>query len=344
MAKKAGSEDPRMSPTGTPAAATPGDNAVVTEGSFLQAVKEITAATLLVKEQNERRKTLRKKWKASGISLGALDAVVRLAEWDRGEIREHFSVERQYAGWLGLPVEGRQANLFKDLSDDQIQAKEWHARGRTASRTGKAGRPPEECPPEFHQDFMRGFNDEDEGAWADSEKPDEKEQPKQWAGFPDEESEWSDDQVREFNTWFEGLGGNFDGVFVGHVAVRKAFNRLVAAHTPKPGDADAAPPAPQLKEPDWSKFDPDPANWFAVQKQEFQAWYDSLPAGETVRMSHPGVRLAFKAAQADEVAAGGEVADDAPVLADESQPLPEDDPPILPKARGAKAKAGQAVH
>jgi hypothetical protein len=344
MAKTVGSDaDPRM--PASPGAGGSGTNAVVTEGSFLQAVKEVGAATLKVKLANEERKTVRKRWKASGIALGPLDAMVKMAEWDRGEIRDHFSVEKQYATWLGLPVEGRQAEMFKGLADDEIQAKEWFATGRTASRTGKPPRAPEECPPEFHQAFMRGYNEEDEAAWSDSEKQDQQEAPTDiWAGYPDQPDDWSDAQRTEFERWFASLTqAQRMETQIGHVGVRKEFQRLMVAQTPKPGDADHVDPTKSADhgQPDWAKFSDDPDEWFAEQKRTFAQWFEGLPASAVVRISHPGVLKAFRTARDGEIAEGGDRATEAPTL-DEDSPLPGEAAPAKGKGKGKPAPA--AVH
>jgi hypothetical protein len=265
MAKKVGSDspDPKMT---TPGATVLSDNAVVTEGSFLTAVKEITQATLKVKLANEDRKAIRKKWKASGIVLGPLDTMVKMAEWNRGEVRDHFSVEKQYASWLGLPVEGRQTDAFKGLSDDQIQAKEWNAAGRTASRTGKPARPPEECPEEFHQAFMRGYNDEDEAAWGESETQDAKEPPPAapeasvgaqpppaqndlpehgWKGFADDPEDWLDSQWADFRAWYESLPAGAV-LTIDHVGAKAAFQVLLKEERDALEPDDAGADLPRL--------------------------------------------------------------------------------------------------
>lgn len=141
----------------------------VTSSTFLEAVREIAKVNAEARSINEKRKGIRKKWKAEGIELGLLDAALKMAEWDRAEVRAHFDVGRRYAEWLGLPV-GHQPDMFKSMGDDEIQKREWFALGQVASRLGKPAKAPEECPPEYIQDFMRGFADEDEHAWSDAEK------------------------------------------------------------------------------------------------------------------------------------------------------------------------------
>lgn len=143
----------------------------VTSATFLEAVREIAKVNAEMRSLNERRKGIRKKWKAEGLELGILDATLKMAEWDRAEVRDHFDNARRYAEWLGLPV-GVQADLFKGLGDDEVQKTEWRALGRVASNLGRAAKPPEECPPEYRQSWMQGFNDEDEAAWTEAEKAD----------------------------------------------------------------------------------------------------------------------------------------------------------------------------
>lgn len=312
MAKKVGSEDTSAAPR--PAAEV--HNIVVTEESFLNAVKEISLKRAAVESANTSLKQTRKKWKASGIELGALDRAVKMAEWSRGEVRDAFDIERRYARWLGLPVEGRQPTLFKGMKDEEIQRREWHALGRTFSRTGKPGRPPEEVPEEFHQAFMRGYNEEDEAAWSDSEAPDVQESGDQPVTQP-------------------------GGVFV----VQKG--REVA-----PGDpaATAEPPVVGVDDqPDWSAFAHDPADWNGTLEEDFRRWYDSLLAGQVVRISHPGILKAFRAARDDEMREEGQVVaermEDAPRLDGETWPPAE--PPLPPAAAPAakgKGKGGKGLH
>lgn len=172
MAKKLGSgADDNVVPINPNAEARREQQGNVTQETFIEAVREIAKVNAEMKALNERRKGIRKKWKAEGLELGILDATIKMAEWDRAEVRAHFDNARRYADWLGLPV-GMQADLFQSLGADEVQKKEWAALGRVASRLGKSAKPPEECPAEYHQDWMRGFADEDEDAWTEAEKHD----------------------------------------------------------------------------------------------------------------------------------------------------------------------------
>lgn len=141
----------------------------VTHTTFLAAVREIAKVNAEARAVNEKRKGIRKKWKAEGLELGILDATIKMAEWDRAEVRAHFDNGRKYAEWLGLPI-GSQPDLFARKGEDAIQKGEWYALGKVASRLGKAAKPPEECPAEYHQAYMAGFNNEDESAWTEAEQ------------------------------------------------------------------------------------------------------------------------------------------------------------------------------
>lgn len=169
MAKKLGSgNDDNVIPLNPNAEARRELAGNVTRDTFLECVREIAAINAEMKALNERRKSIRKKWKSNGIELGVADATIKMAEWDRSEVREHFDTARRYADWLGLPI-GAQPDLFAK-GDDAVQRKEWYAMGRVASNLGRPAKAPEECPPEYQQAFMAGFNDEDEEQWTQAEK------------------------------------------------------------------------------------------------------------------------------------------------------------------------------
>lgn len=173
MARKLGSDDDsKVVPINPNAEVRREQASNLTSGTFLEAVREIAKINGEVRALNERRKSVRKKWKSEGIELGILDATIKMAEWDRAEVRAHFDNARRYAEWLGLPI-GVQADLFAKLGEDQVQKKEWFALGAVASRLGRSPRDiPEECPPEYKQHWLAGFNGEDEKAWTEAEVAD----------------------------------------------------------------------------------------------------------------------------------------------------------------------------
>lgn len=165
MAKQLGKEDPKA------VLEEARDN--LSEGDFLDAVRRMVAMNDKCAIQNSARQSLRKTLKSEGIVLGDLDAVIRMAEWDRTEQRAHFDNRTRYARWLGLAV-GTQPDMFQSMNDRQVQEAEWKAVGRTAALTGKAASPPEECPPIFHDHFMSGFQEASDEEFESAAPPPEK--------------------------------------------------------------------------------------------------------------------------------------------------------------------------
>ena len=128
----------------------------LTHDTFLQAVSEITEIAEEKAAVHERWKRCRKKWKAEGVELGQLDAALKMTDWGRNEVREHFDTAKRYAQWLNLPI-GSQPDLFEGKSEEQVSEDEWFARGVTEGLKGGAAEPPDECPGEHHQAYMNGF-------------------------------------------------------------------------------------------------------------------------------------------------------------------------------------------
>lgn len=135
--------------------------------AFLDAVRKMAAMDEKAAAIRSARTALRKQFKANGIELGVMDAVMKMADWGRDEQRENFHRRSQYATWLGLAV-GYQGELFAAMSDKERADAEWEAAGRTACYTGKPNQPPEDCPPVHHAAFMRGWNEADSQAWENS--------------------------------------------------------------------------------------------------------------------------------------------------------------------------------
>ena len=155
MARRVGSEDGGPKPAGRKK--TSPDLANVTPESFLEAVRLMAVADAAVAQANDARKATRKRIKSMGIELGDMDSTVKMVDWERPEVRERFERRQKYAEWLGLPV-GSQPDMFKGMGDDEIQAREWHAAGRTQFLAGRARLIPEEVPEEFEIHWTAGFD------------------------------------------------------------------------------------------------------------------------------------------------------------------------------------------
>ena len=130
-----------------------------TEETFLKHVRTIIAANLKVEEAKAARNAVRKLAKAEGIELRKLDAIVTMADWEPGEVRDHFSTLQRYAVWMGLPV-GTQVDLFEGVPEIAKQGLDWEAKGLLAATTGKGahGKPPSECPPDQIDNWMKGWH------------------------------------------------------------------------------------------------------------------------------------------------------------------------------------------
>lgn len=168
MAKRAGFED-RQDAKDLGRKLPPAAGHNVTEEVFLKAAAEMAQLAAERTEINQRISARRKQFKANGIELGKMDLVLKMAEWDRGEVREHFDTEIRYARWMNLPV-GTQPDMFKGMADDEVQAREWYDTGVSHRRAGKGRSLPDHCPEAFIQFYDRGYAEKD-FIW---EKPDPK--------------------------------------------------------------------------------------------------------------------------------------------------------------------------
>lgn len=158
MVKK--TNDPVEDDAGT---AQVGDNSDAEADLIRQHAKAIIAQRQVIQSAQKVLGRLRKEAKADGLTLGTLDAMIRLLEMSPDEQRVFFSEHHTYAEALHIahvPV-GSQLDLLDANLDPEVRSRDWRARGFSAATTGKGvpGVPPAECPPEHHQDWLSGWND-----------------------------------------------------------------------------------------------------------------------------------------------------------------------------------------
>jgi len=168
MAKNLGSEEKPKK--GAKAAPDPDRSANVSQDTFLESVQELAGINAKMKACNEERKRIRKTIKARGLELGVLDATLKMAEWDRDEVRANFDNRRKYAEWLGLPI-GVQAELFEGMKAEEKAFAEWQAKGKTSRLAGKPAQPPEDCPETYQLAWTRGWKIADGQTPPDLPKP-----------------------------------------------------------------------------------------------------------------------------------------------------------------------------
>lgn len=135
---------------------TGGGANALTQDVFLACVAESAKIEKAGDEYRAARKAFRKAAKAKGVELGRMDLVVKMAEWERQEVRDYFDQTTQYAMWMGLPP-GSQGELFASMDDAERTAFEWHGAGLTARRAGKDSIPPKECKERWVPFFDEGY-------------------------------------------------------------------------------------------------------------------------------------------------------------------------------------------
>lgn len=106
---------------------------------------------------------IRKNAKADGLTLGTLDAMIRLLEMTPDEQRVYFSEHHAYAEALHIAhvAVGDQLDILDHSPDPEVRRRDAYARGFAACTTGKGvpGVPPDFLPPEDHQAWLSGWND-----------------------------------------------------------------------------------------------------------------------------------------------------------------------------------------
>lgn len=140
---------------GDPNIAEIGDNGHDEAEAFNRAMRLMIPLIAERAEMNAHITSVRKGIKADGISLGHLDAAIKMLTWSPGEVREHFATAQRYARLAGLPL-GEQVDLFAHAEDDTVATADWVSRGYSDAMLGKPATIPDGCPQENHQDYLRG--------------------------------------------------------------------------------------------------------------------------------------------------------------------------------------------
>lgn len=136
-----------------------GDN-LSDEATFYRHVRAIVAANAKLDEAKAARNAVRKLARADGIELGALDRIIKMADWDASEIRDHFATEQRYAELMNLPV-GTQLDLLDGVPEAARPDIDWKAKGFTAAMTNKGefAKAPDNCPPDQVQNYLAGVHE-----------------------------------------------------------------------------------------------------------------------------------------------------------------------------------------
>ena len=116
---------------------------------------ELEAAKLKVKAINKQKKDLRQAAKAEGLVLGELDRALKDADTEQVDLVAREQRYHLYMDWLGKPI-GFQPSLDLAVKPEDEEAR-WFKRGDQDGRLGKDRTPPEGCPPDRIQAFLKGW-------------------------------------------------------------------------------------------------------------------------------------------------------------------------------------------
>ena len=133
----------------------PGSNQP-TEAEFRSAINILAKIEEDLDVVKARKKKARKEIKAMGFNLGDLDATMRMMDWGRDEVMEHFERRERYARWVKLPV-GAQSNMFE--GDEPKSESAGELVFAKAYQAGIQGKSPE-CPEQYldhSQDWAKGW-------------------------------------------------------------------------------------------------------------------------------------------------------------------------------------------
>ncbi len=130
---------------------------------------DIRMAAHEVVKLNAERKALgarisayRKQLKAQGFTLGVLDAVITMLEWEPSEVKAHYAERDWYAEAMRLPV-GSQLELYGDAATpdavkDQLKWRNVGFKDGLAGR-GWPDQAPDGCGPDMLQSYGQGHEE-----------------------------------------------------------------------------------------------------------------------------------------------------------------------------------------
>lgn len=138
------------------------DNGMPSHDAIRMAVHEMLAFIEKRKALNAQISSFRKGLKAQGITLGVLDAQIRLLEWTPEEVKHHYAERDWYAEAMRFPI-GAQLELYgTDATPDPVKEQlRWRNIGFKDGLAGRgwADQPPEECGHDCHQSYGEGHEE-----------------------------------------------------------------------------------------------------------------------------------------------------------------------------------------
>lgn len=256
-------------------------------GPPLEEIEDALAVEILDQENLKMLREVRKRHRTTaegkGVNLGQLDDLYRRRDDAAEEIMDYFrGLFRTFSAHFEAFTE---MDFFVKKTTTSEKAGFEHV-GRMAGLKGEPGAAPQNLVGEEQQDWLKGY-----ARGSASRQKNAK--------------SLSETLMEALKTAAEGgvVDGTGKGLKMGAPMTKaeKAAAKAAAdaANPPSPDAPKAAPGEVTPGQPDWTGFDADPMKWEPEQSRAFRAWYDKIPAGETVRTDHPGVTAAMRAAAAD---------------------------------------------
>jgi hypothetical protein len=128
------------------------------------------AANEIVKALRKKEKTLRNAYELDGFSLRLLDEAFERADTPGRNLRAYEIERTELFEDLGQATY-IQPELLARAPEGSMDETDWMAHGYRAGLEGAEGKPPDECPPEFTQPWMREWGRGQERlSWALEDK------------------------------------------------------------------------------------------------------------------------------------------------------------------------------
>lgn len=230
---------------------------------------------------NEQHKRAKKGIGEKGITVEDVKELYGLKDMNEAEIEQYFRRKLHLAGALSTSL--AQPDLFKSPTK---QAAFRHL----GLMAGLEGKPPIAPPTAVGDDMNQWLEGHAEG--ADSRKV-------------------ASEDVASILA--QALDNGAKGIVTDGTGKKTAEKGAKAAKVREQAKKDAeadSPPAPVADEaaiaqaeghlqPAWKGYSDDPVEWFAEQSRTFSKWFDGLPDGAVVAISHMGVLHAFNARRGD---------------------------------------------
>lgn len=115
----------------------------------------IETAKLVLKNEKGKLKDLRNTARGDGMGLAELDQALEELETERVDLLARQERLDAYREFLGLP----RLATADSPKIEETAASRWYHRGNQAGRLAGDRNPPDGCPPENGQDYMKGFDD-----------------------------------------------------------------------------------------------------------------------------------------------------------------------------------------